>query len=157
MSILLARIDDRLIHGQVTEGWFVQLKPETILVVSDEVSSIPWMRDLCLAALPDSLKGIVTNVKDSPDIINELNKDLINSYVLFESPGDVYMAVENGAQLSCVNVGGMHSTEGKRKILDYIYVDDSDAKYLKALFDKGIKLDFRDLPDNENFDVISRL
>ena len=39
MPIILARIDDRLIHGQVTVGWANILKPKIIVVVSDQVSS----------------------------------------------------------------------------------------------------------------------
>ena len=157
MSIILARIDDRLIHGQVTEGWCAKLKPDIILVVSDEVSSSDWLSDLCLAALPTYYKGIVTSISDAHNKINELDKTLPAAYVLFESPKDVFTVIENGARLTEVNVGGMHSTKGKREILDYIFVDDNDIKYLKLLQDRGIKLDFRDLPDTVTFDVMTRL
>ena len=157
MSIILARIDDRLIHGQVTEGWFPQLKPDIVLVVSDEVYSSDWMRDLCLAGLPDSCQGKVTGTEEASRIINELDKDSCASTVLFESPRDAYRVVKNNARLTRINVGGMHSSKGKREILDYIFVDDKDTENLRALQDMGIILDFRDLPENENVDVMSRL
>ena len=157
MSIILARIDDRLIHGQVTEGWSKYLKPEYVVVVSDEVARSDWEKELCLAALPDFMNGIVVAVDEAPGIINKLNHDARSSYVLFESPHDAYKAVENGAQIYSLNVGGMHSKKGKREMLDYIYVDDKDSKYLKALSNAGLKLDFRDLPGHENVDVLSML
>ena len=157
MPIILARIDDRLIHGQITEGWCPIFKPEIILVVSDEVASSEWQGDLCLAALPICFKGMIASVDEAPHIINELNKDPRPSYVLFESPEDAYRVVKNGARLTELNVGGMHSAQGKREILDYIFVDETDTNNLKALQDMGIKLDFRDLPGHENVDVISRL
>ena len=77
--------------------------------------------------------------------------------MLFESPKDAYTVVKNGAQLTGINVGGMHSSTGKREIIDYIYVDETDIYYLKQLRDSGIDLDFRDIPDHVNVDVISRL
>ena len=160
MPIILARIDDRLIHGQVTEGWGKFLKPELIVVISDEVSSSDWEKELCLAALPDYLEGMVIPVSEASKVINELDTDPRSSYVLFESPHDAYVALKDGAIVKVVkslNVGGMHSEKGKREILEYIFVDDEDTKYLKALSDTGIKLDFRDLPGNENVDVISLL
>ncbi len=157
MSIILARIDDRLIHGQVTEGWGKRLKPKVVLVVSDEVASSEWECELCLAALPMKLEGKVSTLPDAPRIINELEENNKSAYVLFESPHDAYEVIQNGAHITSLNVGGMHSQKGKREILDYIYVDDDDTRYLKALRDSGVKLDFRDVPDHENVDVMSIL
>ena len=34
MPVVLARIDDRLIHGQVTVGWSEQLRPDRILLAT---------------------------------------------------------------------------------------------------------------------------
>jgi len=157
MPLILARVDDRLIHGQVTEGWCPKLTPKIILVVSNDVAASDWHRELCLASLPPSLTGRVASVAEAPAVINELQDDPRPSYVLFESPADAYEAVKNGAKLTDINIGGMHSTSGKREILDYIFVDDEDAKYIKGLKELGIRLDFRDLPDSEKTDVLSRL
>ena len=101
--------------------------------------------------------GRVVKVDDATKVINELHNDDRTSYVLFESPEDAYKVVENGAHITNLNVGGMHSTKGKREVLDYIYVDDKDSHYLKALRDSGVELDFRALPENENVDVLAIL
>ena len=157
MPIILARIDDRLIHGQVTEGWGKIFKPELIIVVSDKVASSEWEKEICLASLPPSIDGFVVTLDDAAKTINELNFDPRASYVLFESPHDAYKVIQMGAHISTLNVGGMHSTKNKREILDYIFVDENDSKYLKALRDKGISLHFRDLPNNDTVDVMSLL
>lgn len=157
MPILLARIDDRLIHGQVTEGWGKRLKPDLILVVSDELVGSEWECDLCLSALPGSIHGKVVSLADAPPVINRLHDQKEAAYVLFASPCDARRVVEAGARLPEVNVGGMHSIRGKRKILDYVFVDDADSACLRALRDAGVKLDFRDLPDRESVDVTGQL
>lgn len=157
MSIILARIDDRLIHGQVTEGWGKRLQPDRIVVVSDSLACSDWECELCLAALPSSIEGRVVTVKDAPEVINGLHGEKKSSYVLFESPCDVLHAVEGGARLEEINIGGMHSTRGKRRILDYVFVSDEDSACLKALRNAGIRLDFRDLPDRESADVIGQI
>ena len=157
MPVVLTRIDDRLIHGQITEGWTRALRTEYIVVVSDEVAKSEWEKELCLAALPSHIHGIVISTDEAPDTINKLASDPRNSYVLFESPHDSYKAFEKGARMEEINVGGMHSSKNKREILDYIFVDEDDAAHLKALHDSGVKLDFRDMPNNENIDVLSLL
>jgi mannose PTS system EIIAB component len=157
MPIVLARIDDRLIHGQVTVGWGMRMKPDVIAVVSDRVASTQWECDLYLSTLPDDITGIVLSVNDAPSIINDLIADSRLSYVLFESPKDAYQVVQSGAHLDSINVGGMHSVKGKREILHYLFVDDMDSYYLKELHARGVLLDFRDLPEHENIDVMSCL
>lgn len=157
MPILLARIDDRLIHGQVTEGWGKRFKPDLIVVVSDTLASSEWERDICVAALPRSIRGMVVPVEDASPVINRLHDSPEAAYILFESPGDVLRAVANGARIPEVNVGGMHSSRGKRRILDYVFVDEADAASLKALWNAGVALDFRDLPDRESADVVGAL
>lgn len=157
MSIVLTRIDDRLVHGQVTEGWGKSLKPDRIVVVSDTVACSEWEKELCIAALPETIRGEVILVSDAALVINRLAAERDRSYVLFESPADAYRAVRDGAHLTVINVGGMHSMKGKRRILDYIYVNDTDSEYLKGLLAAGITLDFRDLPEHESVDVIERL
>ncbi|MHB9028018.1 MAG: PTS system mannose/fructose/N-acetylgalactosamine-transporter subunit IIB [Candidatus Latescibacterota bacterium] len=157
MPILLARIDDRLIHGQVTEGWGKRLKPDLIVVVSDNIVLSEWECDICMAALPSSIHGKVVSIEKAPDIVNHLHEARESAYVLFESPCDAWKTVSGGARLPEVNVGGMHSIRGKRRILDYVFVDETDVACLKALRDAGVKLDFRDLPDRESPDVMGQL
>ena len=157
MSVVFARIDDRLIHGQVTEGWGRYLKPDVILVVSDTVVSTDWECDLCLAALPDGIEGEIVDTGQAARRINELIDDDRKAYVIFESPEDAYKAVRDGARLAKLNIGGLHSSHGKREIIDYIFVDDTDSFYLKALKDAGVELEFKDLPQHANVDVMALL
>ncbi len=65
--------------------------------------------------------------------------------------------LREGAELPVINVGGMHSMTGKRRILDYIYVNDADTNYLRALVESGVTLDVRDLPEHDRIDVLERL
>ena len=157
MPIILARIDDRLIHGQVTEGWGKILTPKSILVVSDDISLSDWECELCLAALPSCIEGKVVKLSDAVTAINSLDSSSDDSYVLFESPKDAYEVIRNGARIKELNIGGMHSSKGKREIIDYIYVDDDDMFYMQALSNMGVKLDFRDLPGHSNIDVLTLL
>lgn len=157
MPIVLARIDDRLIHGQVTEGWFKKLPPDIVIVVSNSVAESKWQGELCLAALPVCYNGCVVNVQDAPAAINDSAKADKAVYVLFESPKDAYEAVHHGAGITELNVGGMHAGQGKTEFSNYIFLDKEDVSCLRALRDAGVSLNFRDLPDHENVDIMSRI
>ena len=56
MPIVLCRIDDRLIHGQVVLGWGRPLGIERIVLVNDEVAASPWEQDLYRMAVPAEIE-----------------------------------------------------------------------------------------------------
>lgn len=157
MPIVLARVDDRLIHGQVTVGWGMKFHPDLVIVVSDDIASADWECDLCLAALPKQVTGMVVTIQEAPRLLKTLANDTRRIFVLFETPLDAYRVIQGGVPISSLNIGGMHSVKGKREVLDYIYIDENDATYLRKIRDMGIELDFRDVPEHENVDVLSRL
>ncbi|MBQ4178803.1 MAG: PTS sugar transporter subunit IIB, partial [Elusimicrobia bacterium] len=39
MAIKIVRIDDRLIHGQIVQGWLKTVEVDKILIISDEVAN----------------------------------------------------------------------------------------------------------------------
>ena len=46
MSIVLFRVDERLLHGQVVIGWGNQLRPDRYLVVDEKLTVSGWEQDL---------------------------------------------------------------------------------------------------------------
>ena len=42
MPVVLARIDDRLIHGQVTVGWSELLRPDRIILANNAIAADSW-------------------------------------------------------------------------------------------------------------------
>jgi PTS system mannose-specific IIB component/fructoselysine and glucoselysine-specific PTS system IIB component len=55
MPIVLLRVDERLIHGQVVVGWGEHIHMDRIAVVDDEISASPWEQELyCLGVPPPS-------------------------------------------------------------------------------------------------------
>lgn len=157
MPIVLARVDDRLIHGQVTVGWGMKFHPDLVVVVSDEIANAEWESDLCLAALPHKVTGMVVRTRDAARVLTTMANDPRRIFVLFESPKDAFTVIEAGAPIETLNIGGMHSVKGKREVLDYIYLDEADARDLKNIRNLGISLDFRDVPERDGVDVMSRL
>jgi mannose/fructose/sorbose-specific phosphotransferase system IIB component len=153
MPLVMIRIDDRLIHGQVVVGWGSVVKPDRILLSSDEVATVEWQRTIYLSAVPEPLAASVLTLDDTVKAL--ANRQFADEKVLLlvDSPKSIVYLVENGVDIKEVNVGGMHFKPGKNQISPFIFVDSEDIANFRILCEKGIKLEGRDVPTRSPVDI----
>ena len=148
MPLLLARIDDRLIHGQVVHGWGGKLRPTWIGIVSDALSQEPARAALYVFAAPEGSQAEVISI---PEALRESTRQKIlaeRSFLLFPSALEPLRLKEGGFPLEEVNVGGLHHAPGKAAVLPYVYLDATDRDYLLSLSRLGVRVVAQDLPTN---------
>lgn len=155
MAVELLRIDDRLIHGQVVEGWLPHLKVEHVVVMSacDEVA-----RALMNMAMPPSIS---LDVFATPkEIISSLSMgpaQTKKTLVLVPGPSEALALIEAGLPVAKVNVGGLHYTAGKVQLGKALFLDAGDRKALSGLAQRGVALEGRALPGDPVEDVAAAL
>jgi mannose/fructose/N-acetylgalactosamine-specific phosphotransferase system component IIB len=144
--IVMNRIDDRLIHGQVVEGWVNFLKATCIFVADDRVASNPFQRTIMELSVPQGLRVAIGRVEEICDLLRTAALAADRIILLFSNPADVLRAIKSGLDCRVLNIGGMHYVPGKRKLMDVLAVDDVDLAALKELAAKGIKVDVQTVP-----------
>jgi mannose/fructose/sorbose-specific phosphotransferase system IIB component len=154
LGILLIRIDDRLIHGQVVAGWVKAIKANHIMVVNDKVAQDEMQKVLLGMAVPSSLKLSILSIADAAV---ELKKEIPENdrlIILLNSPADALALVEQQVPIKSINVGGIHYCEGKKQILKAVCVDMEDIESLYQLERKGIELEGRIVPTDERINIM---
>jgi len=144
--IVLSRIDDRLIHGQVVEGWVNYLKATSIFVADDRVASNAFQRSIMELSVPQGLKVAIGRVEDICRQVRAVALNADRIILLFSNPVDVLRAIKSGLDCREINLGGMHYVPGKRKLMDVLAVDDEDLAALKELAAKGIRVEIQTVP-----------
>ena len=157
MPIVLSRIDDRLIHGQIVEGWLRGIQADCIIVVSDEVAKDKMQQTLLSMAAPTHIKVKCLSIFSGSEKLQDGSFEEDNVLLLFSCPQDVLSLVKSGVGLKSVNVGGMHYVTGKKQILRNLSIDESDVAALKELNSLGIELEGRVLPNDERISIIDVL
>ncbi len=156
MSVVLARVDDRLVHGQVLVGWGSALRPEEIMVCSDEIAASDWEKELLESSGTDSIQVRVLGTTEAASYLKELPEER-RVFVLAEKPDCFLELVKLGLKIDRLNLGGMHYEDGKRRVTDYLYVDDHDVEVLRRLHELGIALQAQDVPGSRPVDVAKAL
>ena len=153
MPIVLYRVDERLIHGQVVVGWGNSLKFDRVVLVNDQVASNAWERELYLACVPPEIKAAILSVDEATEMILHTGFEKERTVVLVDSPFDILRLMEKGLKIRSVNVGGIHSRRGRKKILPYLFLGDEEVSAFKKIISGGVKCECRDVPLAEKHDL----
>jgi mannose/fructose/N-acetylgalactosamine-specific phosphotransferase system component IIB len=147
MSIVLYRIDERLIHGQVVLGWGGQLLPHRYLVVDDELALSDWEQDLYRLGTGDS-EIVFASVEAARLMLPEWREDLVRSILLTRDVASMLRLAQGGLlRGQKVNLGGIHHGPGRLQVLTYLHLTEADVSGLRALEEEGVEVSARDLPD----------
>ncbi len=144
--IVFVRIDDRLIHGQVVEGWVNFLKATCLLVADDSVASNARQRSIMELSVPQGLKVFIGRVEEICARMRTSVLDAERAILLFSSPADVLRALNAGLECRNLNIGGMHFVPGKRKLMDVLAVNTTDLNALREITGKGVRIDVQTVP-----------
>ena len=151
-NILLTRIDNRLIHGQVATQWSSYLGANLLLVANDKVAGVPMRQGLMDMAAPAGAQTRYFTIEKTINIIGKAaDRQLI--FIICENPQDVLKLVEGGVPIKKVNIGNMHMAEGKRQVAGVVAVDDADVAAFKKLQELGVELEIQKVPTEGKEDV----
>jgi len=153
VPILLARVDDRLIHGQVVHGWGRPLGATLFAVVSDELRADAERAELYLFAVPEGARGRVVSIGEATAVAFRDEALAERTILLFSDLATPLRLAELGFPLSPLNLGGLHHAPGKYEVLPYVFLDAADRERLRALRSRGIRIEARDLPGNPPHDL----
>ncbi|MGC6342972.1 PTS mannose transporter subunit IIAB [Bisgaard Taxon 45] len=143
LEIGLARIDDRLIHGQVATRWTKESKVSRIVVVNDDVAKDSVRSTMLKSVAPPGVTAHVVDVEKMIRVYNNPEYAGERMMLLFTNPTDVVRLMEAGVDFKSINVGGMAYKEGKKMITSAVAVDDKDIEAFKKLDAQKIELDVR--------------
>ncbi|AKL12600.1 TPA: PTS mannose transporter subunit IIAB [Kluyvera intermedia] len=159
MVIGLARIDDRLIHGQVATRWTKETNVTRIIVVSDEVAADNVRKTLLTQVAPPGVTAHVVDVAKMIRVYNNPKYAGERVMLLFTNPTDVLRIVEEGVKITSVNIGGMAYRQGKTQVNNAVSVDDKDIAAFRKLNERNIELEVRKVsndPKLKMMDLINK-
>ena len=153
-NILLTRIDNRLVHGQVGVTWTTSLGANLIVVADDQVAEDSLQQELMSITAESSGAGIrFFTVEKTINVIHKAAPSQ-KIFLICRTPNELRRLVEGGVPITDVNVGNMHFTPGKRPISKKVYVDDKDFEDLKFVISRGINVYIQDVPGDIKESII---
>lgn len=157
--ITMARVDDRLIHGQVAVKWSKELNISRIIVASDTVAANKLQVAALKAAAPSGVKAAVLSNEKAAGIISDPRSKDMRILLISNDPRDllaVFKQIEERPVLDIANFGRIGGDlASKQKLSDSVYLTDEDKEVIKSIADLGIEIIHQALPGDPRRDFFS--
>mgnify|MGYP002619401032 FL=1 len=159
--IVMARVDDRLIHGQVAVKWCKQLNITRIIVASDAIAKNAVQVSALKMAAPAGVKAAVLPISKAVAILNDPRSKDLRILLVSNDPADllgVFQGISERPTLDVANYGRINSPiSGKKKISDSVYLTESDIEAIKSIHDLGVEVITQPVPTDDRKDVMGLL
>ncbi len=154
MPIIFARVDDRLIHGQVVQAWLPELNVDEVLIPCIKGNESCIHRGLLRLCLPYEYE---LTVMDSHACTQYASSSKRRIFLLMASLKEFTDLVEDGLQIRSLNIGGMRFKEDAQKLAENVFLNAEDKRFLRIIRDLGISIETRAVPSSTSISVSEAL
>ena len=154
-KIGLARIDDRLIHGQVMSSWLGYVGSKEIIIVDDELYSDEFTKSIILISTSKSINVSIYDIDGGVEFLKNTEKR--NLLLLAKSPVTFYRMLQKGIEIGKINLGGMVAAKNRTKLYKNIAISEYEGQILKKIMEMGVNIYIQIVPDEKAISLTSVL
>jgi mannose/fructose/N-acetylgalactosamine-specific phosphotransferase system component IIB len=145
MAIVLARVDNRLVHGQILSAWLPTLAADALVVLDDEAARNTLVRSAMELAIPPDVSFDVAPVSRAKETLARLPASA-KIIVLLRDVADAARAVEGGLALTRLNLGNIHFSHGRVAVTQAVNLSEDELQGLERLEVGGVQVELKTLP-----------
>ena len=152
-NIVLARIDDRLIHGQVVTAWVKQTNANRIVIADDPLTKDMFMQRLLKAVAPPGIAVDIFTIEAAIKFLTEDPPAGENIILVVKVPEIMEALVDGGVVLDKIILGGMGAKEGRKRFNKNVSASPEEVECIRRILDKGIGMYYQLVPSEKAVDV----
>lgn len=153
MNLVMARVDDRLVHGQVVLGCCPALGASRVMLCSDEVAADPLLARVYRAAAPPGIQVEILDREATRARLSSADDDRQPTILVAASISDLLWLVASGSPLTSVTLGGLHRRAGAREVWPGVYLTPTDLGDLRQLLGRRLRVQVQSVPGAEGFEA----
>lgn len=152
-NIVLARIDDRLIHGQVVTSWLKSTDGNKVVIVDEQLCNDMIMKRVLFAAAPKGVEVVIYTIAEAIEVLKGEPDKGERIVILVKYPGVFEQLMEGGIPLETIILGGMGNKPGRKRFNRNVSASPEEIECMKRIIDKGVKMFYQLVPRDTAADV----
>lgn len=145
-EIVMSRVDDRLVHGQVITGWLGLRNANCIWIVDDDVATDQVMLNIFRFATPTGVKLEVFTIDQAAEKVTSLGKGHERILLLAKCPGTFLRLVEKGYMPEDINYGAIANKPGSTNVGPNCALSAQEMNDTEKMYQQGIRIWFQLVP-----------
>ena len=146
-NVVLARVDDRLIHGEVVTAWTPSMRANRIIIVDDEVAADAFNVRVVKALAPAGTKCFVYDVAKASEklMVKGLPDERI--IALAKTPTTFNRLIKAGVPIKEVNLGGAGIRGARKPFINNVSLDPEEVKACEEMKNAGCRVYYQLVPE----------
>ena len=156
-NIVLTRIDDRLIHGQVITAWIKRYCITQILIIDDELAASRLMQRIYTAAAPIGVGINIKSVRDAVNFLHEKTAQDEKYLVLVKVPDIIEAMLDNDIEIEKVILGAMGAKKSRKPFNRNVYANSEEVESFQRIIGRGVEVFYQLLPNDKAVAIMNVL
>lgn len=148
-EIKMARVDFRLIHGQVITKWIKYYPTQMIVIVDDILASDDFMQEIYEMAVPKGVKFKVVSIAQAKGFLDDLKKTV---FLIFKDIQTCKKTIDSGVTFELLVIGGVPGEHNRKLISDGIWLNEEDYRNLQAIEKTVSKISIKSIPEDKTIE-----
>jgi PTS system mannose-specific IIB component len=148
VALVLVRVDSRLVHGQVVEGWVPHTGANSIVVANDELAENAFLRSVMELAGRSTLRISFCRVEEAPAAVAETEKRGEKAILICATTADAHRIRRTGVPFESLNIGNLHFASGRVEVSPSVFFAPEDFDEVEALSREGVAVVVRSTPQD---------
>ncbi len=151
-NIVLARIDERLIHGQVATQWLNLIRANTIVVADDKIPTDNFMTMILKAVCPRNCElHLLTAVEAAEFLKGEPGNEKV--FLVTKGPEAMLKMIEEGCEFKEIILGNMGSAAGRKSFNRNVSASPEEVECFRQIIEKGVPIYQQMVPVDPKVDI----
>lgn len=157
MPIVLVRVDDRLVHGQILEGWLPSTRAQELLIANDVLAHDFLQKMIMQSAIPYSVSIVIDTVHGIATLLKNTQENDLRRIVLVDSPRDALRLIRAGVGFDHLNLGNFRTNDVTVCLSRTFMVGEDGLQDLRTILEEGVKVDIQSVPFEKPLDLFDVL
>ncbi|MBD5147187.1 MAG: PTS sugar transporter subunit IIB [Oscillibacter sp.] len=146
-NVVHARVDDRLIHGEVVTAWVPTMRATRIIIIDDEVAKDEFNVRVVKALAPAGTKVFVYDVEKASEKLMVQGLPDERLLLLAKSPTTFHRLIKNGVPLKEINLGGAGIRGKRQPFINNVSLDPDEVLACEDMQKNGVRVYYQLVPE----------
>lgn len=152
-NIVLARVDERLIHGQVMTSWLKLCAANVIVIIDTASATNAFLKRILFAAAPKDIELLVLTEGDAAAYLKEDSPAGEKVLVLTKIPQPMLAMLQNGVAIKEVILGNMGGAPGRKRFNRSISASPEEIQAFRDILAMNVGVYCQMVPSDSKEDV----